>query len=783
MITANLGFPRIGSHRELKFALESYWSGTLSAEQLETVAARLRSQNWRWQAAAGIDRIPCNDFSHYDHVLDTAVLVGAVPRRFGYQASNVDRNTYFSMARGSGSAAAMEMTKWFDSNYHYIVPEFEPGMKFHLASDTPLRAFLDAQAIGIRTRPVLLGPVSFVLLGKFHSMRPDRAATVKEVANVYAQLLQHLKAAGADWVQIDEPFLGLNMDESQRLLFARCYDRLAADTNGLRVLVATYFSGLRENLDLALNLPVHGLHLDLVRAPEQLVPALGYAPASLTLSLGLVDGRNVWRCNLRHALRLLRVAAEKLGQERIEIAPSCSLLHVPVDLEQEHELDPELRSWMAFAKEKLEEVHFLAEAIQAPSQEVERKLSENDKVLQRRQSSARVRNSGVRERISRITPDMEQRHGSAPIRRAQQTAAISVPILPTTTIGSFPQTPELRRARTAFRASHLTQAEYEQHIRGQIVACIRFQEEVGLDVLVHGEFERNDMVEYFAEQMDGFALTREGWVQSYGSRCVKPPILFGDVARPKPMSVAWQAYAQSLTNSPVKAVLTGPVTMMQWSFVRDDLPRQQVCYQLALALRDEVHDLEVAGLRVIQVDEPALREGMPLREADHAEYLYWAVTAFRLSTSVVGAATQIHSHMCYSDFGHFLDVLRNMNADVISIEAARSGLELLNASEMENYPKSLGPGIYDVHAPYVPTTEELAARIRKALHAMRIEQLWINPDCGLKTRRWEEVRPALANMVEATRLVRSELASDSPERDKVPARSAANWPYRACGCT
>jgi 5-methyltetrahydropteroyltriglutamate--homocysteine methyltransferase len=438
---------------------------------------------------------------------------------------------------------------------------------------------------------------------------------------------------------------------------------------------------------------------------------------------------------------------------------------------------------MAFAKEKLEEVHFLAEAIQAPSQEVERKLSENDKVLQRRQSSARVRNSGVRERISRITPDMEQRHGSAPIRRAQQTAAISVPILPTTTIGSFPQTPELRRARTAFRASHLTQAEYEQHIRGQIVACIRFQEEVGLDVLVHGEFERNDMVEYFAEQMDGFALTREGWVQSYGSRCVKPPILFGDVARPKPMSVAWQAYAQSLTNSPVKAVLTGPVTMMQWSFVRDDLPRQQVCYQLALALCDEVHDLEVAGLRVIQVDEPALREGMPLREADHAEYLYWAVTAFRLSTSVVGAATQIHSHMCYSDFGHFLDVLRNMNADVISIEAARSGLELLNASEMENYPKSLGPGIYDVHAPYVPTTEELAARIRKALHAMRIEQLWINPDCGLKTRRWEEVRPALANMVEATRLVRSELASDSPERDKVPARSAANWPYRACGCT
>ena len=757
MVTANLGFPRIGAQRELKFALERYWSGEFSEAQLQATARDLRRTHWQMQVAAGIDCIPSNDFSLYDHVLDNAVMVGAVPERFGRHDGPISLATYFAMARGGPSASAMEMTKWFDTNYHYIVPEFETGMEFRLASDKPVREFIEAKAAGMMTRPVLLGPVSFALLGKSRNARLDRAAVAGELIEVYRALFTRLAAAGAEWIQLDEPYLGLDLHDTERTLYVHTYERLATSDSGLKLLLATYFSALGDNLELALHLPVHGMHLDLIRGPEQLAPSLAQAAATLTLSLGLVDGRNIWRADLNHALGVLRTAADRLGPERVQIAPSCSLLHVPVDLDQENFLDPELRSWMAFAKQKLDEVALLARAITDTPAELTEQLDENRRILERRRSSPRVCNPEVRTRAASVNIAMLSRHDTFAIRRAGQAKAMPLPPLPTTAIGSFPQTPEIRRARAAFRSGQLTKIEYEWFLRVEIERAIRFQEEIGLDVLVHGEFERNDMVEYFGEQLDGFAFTRHGWVQSYGSRCVKPPILFGDVLRPAPMSVAWSRYAQSLTRLPVKGMLTGPVTMLQWSFVRDDLPRAETCRQLALALRDEVKDLESAGLRVIQVDEPALREGLPLRQADRPEYLRWSVAGFRLATAVAGDETQIHTHMCYSEFGEILRAIKEIDADVISIEAARSRMELLDELAPGAYPNDIGPGIYDIHAPRVPDVAEFEVLIRKALQVFRPEQLWVNPDCGLKTRRWQEVRPALANMVLAARRIRNAL--------------------------
>ena len=769
--TGNLGFPRIGVHRELKFALERYWSNRSSAQQLQTVAQQLRETHWRLQAAAGIDQIPSNDFSLYDHVLDTAALVGAVPARYHFPSGEVDIDTYFAMARGTGTVPAMEMTKWFDTNYHYLVPEFEAGMKLRVSSQKPVEEFREAKALGVRTRPVLLGPVSFVLLGKRQRAAADPNDFTEAVADIYGQVLNRLRSEGAVWVQMDEPCLGLDLSATDVALYRRVYERLASSVSGVKVLITTYFSDLRENLNLALSLPVGGLHLDLVRGPGQLAAALKNAPASMVLSLGVIDGRQIWRADLDRALEVLRRAVDSIGHERVQIAPSCSLMHIPLDVEEETQLDPDIRSWLAFAKQKLSEVKLLARAIEENSPGIREQLDENRRALADRRQSPRVCDPAVRTCVAAVTPAMFQRHAAFPERRREQSRSMPLPVLPATTIGSFPQTAEVRRMRAERRLGKVDEAEYESFLRTEVERAIRFQEELGLDVLVHGEFERNDMVEYFGEQLSGFAFTRNGWVQSYGSRCVKPPILFGDVSRPHAMTVAWAHYAQSLTKRPVKAMLTGPVTMLEWSFVRDDLPRAETCLQIALALRKEVADLEAAGVRVIQVDEPALREGLPLRKADRAEYLRWSVDAFRLATAIAEDKIQIHTHMCYAEFGEILEAIREMDVDVISVEAARSQMELLGSFRGRIYENEIGPGVYDIHSPRIPSEAEIESLIRKALGVFRADQLWVNPDCGLKTRRWEEVHASLANMVTAARRLRAELkrenqSSGSGTRDR-----------------
>jgi len=784
LITANLGFPRIGRNRELKFALERFWSGGWDEGKLQTVARNLRHAHWRMQVDAGIQQIPSNDFSLYDHVLDTAFLVNAIPARFRAASTESVLSAYFAMARGTEDQPALGMTKWFDTNYHYIVPEFEPGMQFHLASNKVISEYQEAKQLGVTTRPVVLGPVSFVLLGKCVGKRRSRLAVADAIVPVYEDLLRKLAEAGADWVQFDEPYLAMDLNDTARRMFERAYQRLATIT-GPKVQLATYFSGLRQNLPFALHLPVSGLHLDLVRAPEQLLPALECAPRSLTLSLGVVDGRNIWRADFDRALALLSIAFDRLGPDRLQIAPSCSLLHAPIDLEAEDALDPKLKSWMAFAKQKLEEVSFLARAVAERSSAIDDYLAENRRILKERRSSHRVCSWSARSRAGKIRRTMLRRHSAIRKRRRKQARVLGLPVLPTTTIGSFPQTPALRRARAAWRAGQLSREEHNNIIKTEITHAISFQQEIGLDVLVHGEFERSDMVEYFSSMLKGFASTEKGWVQSYGSRCVRPPILYGDVTRPAPMSVGWSSYAQSLTLAPVKAVITGPVTMLQWSFVRDDLSRQQVSEQLALALREEVKDLESAGIRIIQVDEPALREGLPLHRQDRSQYLRWAIDAFRLATAVVRDETQIHTHMCYSDFEDILPDIRRMDADVVSIEAARSGMKLLAKMDPASFHNGISPGVYDIHSPRVPEVQEFERLIRAALRVFDPEQLWISPDCGLKTRRWAEIRPALENMVTAARRVRSEVTgvhSDASAR-LVPSSRASNWPYDECSCT
>lgn len=757
MVTANLGFPRIGLRRELKFALEKYWSKQFSAQQLEDTARQLRETHWRLQADAGIDQIPSNDFSLYDHVLDTAALVGAVPARYNFKGGPIGLDTYFAMARGTGTAPAMEMTKWFDTNYHYLVPEFEPGMQLQISSRKPLEQFREAKALGILTRPVLLGPISFVLLC---NCRPP--TSISDIAyalvDIYGQVLSRLKAEGAVWVQIDEPCLGLDLSPSDRNLYKSVYERLASAVSDIKILIATYFSELRENLNLVQHLPVAGVHLDLVRGRGQLAAALENAPAGQMLSLGIIDGRNIWRADFDRALELVRRAVDCLGLERVQIAPSCSLLHVPVDLAAENQLDSEIRSWLAFAKQKLAEVKLLARAIESDSTEVREQLEENRRALAAQRESPRVCDPAVRARVAAIGPAMLERPANFPERRKVQASAMPLPLLPTTTIGSFPQTAEVRRSRAEYRSGKISAVEYESSLQAEIERAIRFQESACLDVLVHGEFERNDMVEYFGEQLNGFAFTGNGWVQSYGSRCVKPPVLFGDISRPHAMTLRWARFAQSLTNRPVKAMLTGPVTILEWSFVRDDLPRADTCFQIALALREEVEDLQAAGLRVIQVDEPAMREGLPLRKADQPAYLRWAVDAFRLATAVAGNETQIHTHMCYAEFGKILDAIREMDADVISMEAARSRMALLENFDGARYKNDIGPGVYDVHSPRTPSEAEIESLLREVLHVFRAERVWVNPDCGLKTRRWEEVKAALPNMVRAAQKLRAELA-------------------------
>jgi 5-methyltetrahydropteroyltriglutamate--homocysteine methyltransferase len=765
MKTANLGFPRIGQNRELKRAVEAYWAGKLDAHDLQQCCRRLREANWRLQSDLGMDFIPSNDFSLYDQMLDATAMVGAVPPRFAWQGGAVDLDLYFAMARGvSGRAArgdvpALEMTKWFDTNYHYLVPELVDDQAFHLATHKPIDEFVEAQRLGITTRPVLIGPVSYLWLAKCAGQPFDRLRLLDGLLPVYEQVLERLRAVGAAWVQMDEPILVLDLPEDARDALIRCYQRLHQAVPGVSLMLATYFGSLGDNLETACRLPVAGLHVDLVEGCSQFDSVLARLTGDKILSLGVIDGRNIWRADLDRALQLLWRAAERCGMERCQIAPSCSLLHCPIDLDLETALDERVRSWLAFAKQKLQEVRLLGRVIEDGVVNWTAEVEANRRVLRERQDSPLVHVPQVQARAQTVTDSMFARQSPFGKRRTAQRRRLNLPLLPTTTIGSFPQTQMVRAARADFKAGRCSATEYEAQMRAQIEHAIRFQEEIGLDVLVHGEAERNDMVEYFGEQLTGFAFTRHGWVQSYGSRCVKPPIIYGDVSRPGPMTVSWIRYAQSLTRKPVKGMLTGPVTILQWSFVRNDQPRSDTCRQIALALREEVADLEKAGIQVIQIDEPALREGLPLRRSEWQGYLDWAVACFRLASSGVRDETQIHTHMCYAEFNDIIEAIAALDADVISIEAARSRLELLQAFEQFDYPNEIGPGVYDIHSPRVPSREEIVTLLRSALRRFPADCLWVNPDCGLKTRDWPEVRAALANMVDAARELRRELAA------------------------
>jgi len=751
-----LGFPPLGTARELKRATEGYWSGKVSRESLLATGAELRARHWRLQRDAGIDLPASNDFSFYDRVLDTCALVGAVPPRYGWAGTAVDLDTYFAMARGVQSGGrdvtAMEMTKWFDTNYHYLVPELSADQSFRLASTKPVDEFVEALALGIKTKPVLVGPVTFLLLGKGRASGFDRLELLDRLLPVYAEVLGRLAAAGAPWVQLDEPALALDRTPAELERYRAAYGYLAERSGGAKILVATYFAGLDDNLPTALALPTHGLHLDLVRAPDELDPALARWPAGRVLSLGVVDGRNVWRADLEAALPMLERAAQRVGPEYLWVAPSCSLLHVPIDLDLETQLDPDLVSWLAFAKQKLGEVATLTRGVRDGRPAVAAALEASRRSTAARRASPLTHHAMVRQRVAAVT-DADLRRASPYLDR--RTRQLALPLYPTTTIGSFPQTAEVRGARRKFTDGGMSAADYERFIEEQITKTLGLQEEIGLDVLVHGEFERNDMVEYFGERLAGFAFTEHGWVQSYGTRYVKPPIIYGDVARPGPMTVRWSAFAQTKTKRPVKGMLTGPVTILQWSFVRDDQPRSDTAKQLALAIRDEVADLEAAGIRLIQIDEPALREGMPLRRAQWAAYQEWAVNAFRLATSGVGDATQIHTHMCYSEFNDVVQVIARMDADVVSIENARSGSELLRAFERYSYPNEIGPGVYDIHSPRVPAVSEIVTALRTMQKVLDDRQIWVNPDCGLKTRGWAETIPALKNLVAAARELRA----------------------------
>ncbi|RIA45732.1 methionine synthase (B12-independent) [Hephaestia caeni] len=755
---ATLGFPRIGPRRELKFALEKFWSGKTDEAALATAAAGLRTAAWARQNALGADWLPAGDFSLYDHMLDMSMMLGAVPARYGAAPGAADLVTYFAMARGTtggedgcghghASLTACEMTKWFDTNYHYIVPELAAGQKLALGRLSVLDAWREAKAQGFATRPVIVGPVTWLSLAK--GQGADPFDFLDEVLGLYAAILGHLGEAGVDWVQIDEPILVTDLDDRQRRALTRAYAKLAR--SGPKLMLTTYFGALDDNLSLAASLPVAGLHVDLVRAPEQLEAVLRAVPDAMLLSLGVIDGRNVWRSDLEALLDRIEPIATRRD---LVLAPSCSLLHVPVDLALETKLDGEVTQWLAFAVQKIEELALLKRALNEGRASVADDLAAAARAVAARKTSPRIHDPAVAARIAAVTPAMRER-GSRAARDRAQAAALGLPAFPTTTIGSFPQTSEVRKARAAFNRGELEGAAYDAFLREETERAIRWQERVGLDMLVHGEFERNDMVQYFGEQLAGFVFTVNGWVQSYGSRCVRPPILYGDVSRPAPMTVDWWRYAQSLTDKPVKGMLTGPVTILNWSFVRDDQPRAASCRQIALAIRDEVIDLEAAGAKAIQIDEAALREGLPLRQRDWQQYLDWAVDCFRLTAAGVGDATQIHTHMCYSEFNHILPSIGAMDADVISIETARSQMELLEGFARYRYPAAIGPGVYDIHAPRVPDEAEMVTLMRLAQQHLRPDQLWVNPDCGLKTRRWEEVRPSIEAMVSAARTLRA----------------------------
>lgn len=763
MLTHNLGYPRIGSQRELKKASELYWSGKSTLKNLLQVGKNLRQENWLLQKQAGIDLIPSNDFSFYDQVLDMSLMVNAIPGRYHdviLNQKNAELDLYFAMARGYQKdgldVTAMEMTKWFDTNYHYIVPEFHRNQEFRLFSTKIIDEFYEAKQLGIVTKPVLIGPVSYLLLGKEKEEGFHRIDLIKNLLPIYIELLRKLDKLDVQWVQFDEPFLSSDLNEKEKKAFSFVYAEIKKEFPSLKTLVATYFEGLRDNAALAASLPVCALHIDLVRSPQQLDEVLSLLPEKMSLSLGVIDGRNIWINDYSKSLSYIEKAVSTLKTDRVMIAPSCSLIHCPCDLDLEtndNVLLPEIKKWMAFAKQKLNELAALKE-IAVSGDRSSAGFARNQQAIESRKTSPLIHNKDVKSRVAAITDADAKRKSTFPVRKSKQQKSLNLPLFPTTTIGSFPQTSEVRTWRARLKKGELTQSDYDSLIKTETEIAIRWQEKIGLDVLVHGEFERNDMVEYFGEQLKGYVFSKNGWVQSYGSRCVKPPVIFGDVSRPQPMTVYWSTFAQSLTQLPVKGMLTGPVTILQWSFVRDDQPRETTTYQIALAIRDEVMDLEKAGIKIIQIDEPAIREGLPLRKPDWNNYLQWAVKAFRISASGVEDETQIHTHMCYSEFNDIIQNIADMDADVITIECSRSQMELLDAFGNFNYPNDIGPGVYDIHSPRVPSREEMILLLEKAKTVIPVEQIWVNPDCGLKTRHWEETRKALIEMVNAAKEMR-----------------------------
>ncbi len=752
--THNLGFPRIGAKRELKFATEAYWRGQINADELLAKGAELRQQNWRSQSL--LDSVPVGDFSLYDHVLDTSFLLGHLPERIANLPGS-ELDNYFRVARGrsvnDGDATpvrAGEMTKWFDTNYHFIVPEITADTHFSLNPERLLVQIEDARAQGLTPKPVLLGPLTYLWLSKVQD-GSNKLALLQRLLPVYRELFQLLSEQGVEWLQLDEPILVTELNDDWKQAFQSAY--AALENAPVKLLVASYFGELCENMQWVCELPVAGLHIDAVNGRDEVDAVLADWPSDKVLSLGVIDGRNIWKANLNGLLDWLEPIAAALG-DRLWLAPSCSLLHVPVDLNSEKSLDAEIKNWLAFALQKLEEIAILAQALNQGRDAVASKLASNAEAIAGRRTSTRVADTKVKQAAAAVTPESGARKSAYAQRVESQRKHLSLPDYPTTTIGSFPQTQAIRKARLAHKQGKLEPTEYVKQMRAQIEYAVREQEALGLDVLVHGEPERNDMVEYFGEQMQGYVFSQHGWVQSYGSRCVKPPILFGDIQRPKAMTVDWIKYAQSLTDKPMKGMLTGPVTMLNWSFVRDDQPRRDTCMQLALAIREEVQDLEAAGVNIIQIDEAALREGLPLRRSQWQDYLDWAVAAFRVAANGVADETQIHTHMCYSEFNDIIASIAQMDADVITIETSRSNMELLDVFDEFQYPNEIGPGVYDIHSPNIPDPAQIINLMTQAEKRIPRERLWVNPDCGLKTRQWQEVVPALENMVQAAKTLR-----------------------------
>ncbi|PPR43793.1 MAG: 5-methyltetrahydropteroyltriglutamate--homocysteine methyltransferase [Alphaproteobacteria bacterium MarineAlpha6_Bin2] len=750
VISSNLGYPRIGPNRELKWSLESFWKKEINETKLLEDISRIKKDNWIIQKKSGIQHVPSNDFSLYDHVLDTCLVVNAIPDRYKRLKNKKNfLNLYFAMARGFQSGSidikAMEMTKWFDTNYHYIVPEFKNNQKFKLASTKIIDEFLEAKSFGILTRPVILGPLSFLYLGKSISNKFNKFNLLSKIIPIYKEIFTKLKKYGAEWIQVDEPILSLDLDKSFKNKFISTYDKLVKQSP--KILLTSYFANVYPNYDVLRKVNVSGIHFDLINLETKyLTKILANFPKNKFFSAGIINGRNIWKNNLSKSIEIIKQIRRKINFERIMIAPSCSLLHSPIDLNKEDKIDLNIKSWLSFANQKLDEIAFLKKYFNSNLLQNSKFLSQNVKANKQRRNSKLIHNQKVKNKIKSISSRLLNRKNKYANRQEIQ-SKLNLPLFPTTTIGSFPQTKSVRKARLKFKRKEISKNTYEKFLKSETKKAIKFQEKIGMDVLVHGEFERNDMVEYFGEQLHGFIFTKFGWVQSYGSRCVKPPIIYGDINRNTPMTIKWSKYAQSLTKKIVKGMLTGPVTILQWSFVRDDQSRELTCKQIALALREEVLDLEKMGLKIIQIDEPALREGLPLRKSDWNSYLNWAIDSFKIASSSVKDETQIHTHMCYGEFDDILDSIEKLDADVISIETSRSNMELLDSFKIYKYPNSIGPGVYDIHSPRVPTINEMKDLLNKAQKYIDKEKLWVNPDCGLKTRGWPEVKQSLKSMV------------------------------------